>query len=213
MVKKIFKKKWSFESIEKLVKGFIDSDNKKGTGVEPADPNSPSWFKYVAILTAGLAGLAGFLVVRSGTLTNQAIFQSNQAILAQAQASDSWAEYQADSIKARIVETQLLPSSPISATDRAALAKEDEDLRSRQPQSKQAATDQTALRDKHIQATQKLTKEKGLLEYASLAVQFGIVLASVAAMVKKPFVLHLGILAGIGGALITAWAMLEGLIP
>lgn len=206
MIKKMLKKKLSFASIEKLVKSFTDSD-KKGGHTEPSDPNSPAWLKYVAILTAALAGLAGFLVVRSATLTNQAIFESNQAILAQAQASDAWAEYQADSIKARIVETQLVPSSPLSAEDRAALAKTDEDLRARQPQSKQTANDETAERDKHMRKTQILADEKGRLEYASLAAQLGIVLGSVAAMVKKPVVLHAAILAGIAGAGITVWAM------
>src|ERR1700727_1579979 len=64
------------------------------------------WLKHVAVLTGVLAALAGFLTVRSTVLTNDGIYESNQAVLAQTEASDAWGEYQADSIKARVVEMQ-----------------------------------------------------------------------------------------------------------
>src|ERR1700691_3502137 len=79
----------------------------------------------VAVLTGVLAALTGFLTVRATTLTNQAIYESNQAILSQTQASDAWAEYQADSVKAHIVEMQLLPSAPLRPADKAKLVKMD----------------------------------------------------------------------------------------
>ncbi len=85
-----------------------------------AEAEAP-WIKHVALLTGVLAAVAGFLLtVRMTILTNDAIYLSNQAILAQTEASDAWAEYQADSIKARIVETQLIPSNPLDAADHAA---------------------------------------------------------------------------------------------
>ena len=155
---------------------------EKGKKAAPG-VNEPPWLKYVAMLTGVLAALAGFLVVRSTTLTNQAIFESNQAILAQAEASDAWAEYQADSIKARIIETQLAASSSIPDEGRASLEKDDHDIRARQPQSKQAAADKTAKRQAHMSEVEKRMGQKDLLEYAGLAVQLGIALASVAAMV------------------------------
>jgi len=176
------------------------------------DANDPPWIQYVAMLTGVLAALAGFLVVRSTTLTNKAIFESNQAILAQAQASDAWVEYQADSIKARIIETQLLPSSPISAEDKAVLKKTDEDIRGRQPQSKQLATDEEHERAMHMGKVQDHMEQKDLLEYAGLAVQLGIALASVAAMIKRRIVFVAGVAAGSAGILIAAYTMLGHLV-
>jgi len=190
--------------IRKAVISLSEPDKPKKSG---PDPNDPPWLKYVAMLTGILAALAGFLVVRSTTLSNQAIFQSNQAILAQAEASDAWAEYQADSIKARIVETQLVPSSRISAADRADLTKTDNDLRTRQPQSKQLANDKTLERQSHMGEVQKNMAEKDLLEYASLAVQLGIALASVAAMVRRRLAFEAGVLAGVIGIAIAAYAL------
>ena len=76
--------------------------------LQAATGEDPSWIKQVAVLTGVLAAISGYLVVRSTMLTNDAIYMSNQAILAQTQSSDAWAEYQADSIKARVVETALL---------------------------------------------------------------------------------------------------------
>ena len=211
MLKKLLDQKPTLETLEKLMDSLGEPD-KPAPVSHAHDSSDPSWLKYVAMLTGILAALAGFLVVRSTTLTNQAIFQSNQAILAQAESSDAWAEYQADSIKAHIVETQLLPSSPLSAEDRATLMKTDQDLRGRQPQNKQTATDKALERDAHMKETQKRMDEKDLLEYAGLAVQMGIVLASVAAMVKKKMALHAGIVAGVIGAAITAYAFLGPLI-
>lgn len=206
MIKKILKKKLTLANLEKLIDGLGDADKKKvaeATGVEGL-----SWLKYVAMLTGALAALAGFLVVRSANLTNQAIFASNQAILAQAEASDAWAEYQANSIKARIVETELVASNPLNPNDRAALAKVDEDLRNRQPASKELASQKTSERDQHMKDTEKHMAEKDLLEYAGLAVQMGIVLASMAAMVKKPIALYAAFIVALIGGLLTAYAFI-----
>ena len=94
----------------------------------------------VAVLTGVLAALTGFLTVRMTTLTNQAIYESGQAILSQTEASDAWSEYQAESIKAHIVEMQILPSSPLNANDKAALRKTDEDFRDKQTGLKAATS-------------------------------------------------------------------------
>ena len=97
------------------------------------------WIKQVAVLSGTLAALTGFLTVRVTTLTNDAIYESNQAILAQTQSSDHWAEYQAASIKSRIVETALISSSNLSRAKREELTATAQDFRDRQPELKKAA--------------------------------------------------------------------------
>ena len=63
---------------------------------------------------------------------------ATRGVLFQAQASDKWAEYQADSIKARIVETALLTAPP-GTKSTVSLQAAAADLRARQPNDKATA--------------------------------------------------------------------------
>jgi hypothetical protein len=129
--------------------------------------DAPRWLKQVAMLTGVLAAISGYLTVRSATLTNDAIYMSNRAILAQTQSSDAWAEYQADSIKARVVETAILaaPNSP----NLDALTKEAKELRARQPALRKTASGKVAERDDHLKDGGKRLAERDQLVYAGFA--------------------------------------------
>ena len=200
--------KKNLKSLVSKVKDRIDASK---------NPNAenPPWVRQVALLTGLLAAISGFLVVRATAVTNNAIYESNQAILSQTEASDAWNEYQADSIKARVIETALATAADLSAESRAALNKQAADLRNRQPTVKQTATDKTADRDRHLQVGLKWLAEKDLLGYAGLAAQLGIALASVAAMVRWRTPFHVGIAAGVICIAITiyAFAAYYGMTP
>jgi Domain of unknown function (DUF4337) len=200
---------------DKNIKAIVAKVKARIDATQNNAAENPSWIKQVAMLTGVLAAISGFLVVRSTAVTNNAIFESNQAILSQTEASDAWSEYQADSIKAHIVETALATAQATSADSHAALTKEAADLRAHQPKLKQAATDKTAERDRHLQTGLKWLTEKDLLGYAGLAAQLGIALASVAALVRwrTPFVA--GILAGAVciGITLYAFAAYSGIAP
>ncbi len=179
----------------------------KFTGGENRGEAPPPWVNYVALLTGVLAGVAGFLTVRATTLTNNAIYESNQAILAQAQSSDAWAEYQADSIKAHIVETQLATASGLDPQRRAALEAAAADFRARQPKSKATAEAQSAERDAHMAQGKGLRETRDLISYADLATQLGIALASVAAMVRVRRAFEGAIAVGVIGVAIALYAL------
>jgi len=191
--------KKNLKSLVIKVKERIDASKN------PAADN-PLWVRQVALLTGLLAAISGFLVVRSTVVTNNAIYESNQAILSQTEASDAWNEYQADSIKARVVETALATAADLSAESRAALNKQAADLRARQPKIKQTAADKTADRDRHLQTGLKWLATKDLLGYAGLSAQLGIALASVAAMVRWRTPFLVGIAAGAVCIAITVYA-------
>ncbi|HEU5048065.1 MAG TPA: DUF4337 family protein [Rickettsiales bacterium] len=193
------------EKIISTVKTLGDVAAQAASGAPAAEQNGPEWAGQVAVLTGVLAALTGFLTVRSTMLTNEAIYESNQAILSQTQASDAWAEYQANSIKARIVEMQLIPSSGISPGDREDLTKMDKDLRGRQPGNKEEATAKTQERQAHLDMGLKKLKQKDLLGYAGMLAQIGIALASVAALVKRRSVFYAGVATGVGACVITAY--------
>lgn len=74
----------------------------------------PVWYRWMAALTGVLAAMAGFLVVHAGNLANQAMIDSSLSTRAQTKASDAWSEYQANSIKARIVETAMLECNELN---------------------------------------------------------------------------------------------------
>jgi hypothetical protein len=148
------------------------------------------------------------LTVRATTLTNEAIYESNQAILSQTQASDAWAEYQANSIKAHIVAMQLLPSSPLNDEDRARLTKMEKDFRDRQPLSKQTAESKAGEREAHLKNGMKRLQQKDMLEYAGMVAQLGIALASIAALVRTRMAFDVAIAAGVIAVCITGWVFL-----
>src|SRR5262245_63904016 len=60
------------------------------------------WIVYLSFSTALIAVFAAIAALESGTFANEALVQKNEALLAQAQASDQWAYYQAKSVKAAI---------------------------------------------------------------------------------------------------------------
>jgi hypothetical protein len=180
---------------------------QKFTKHEKSDEAAPKWVGYVALLTGILAGLAGFLTVRATTLTNNAIYESNQAILAQAQSSDSWNEYQADSIKARIIETQINANPGLDAQGRAALEAQAKDFRDRQPKIQTDAQNLAKQRDDHLAAGKGLLATRDLLAYADLATQLAIALASVAAMVRVRRAFDGAIAIGAIGVVIALYAL------
>lgn len=197
----------ALEKIKVLAESLVPSEEKK-TAV-PAE-NQPAWVNQVAVLTGVLAALAAFLTVRATSLTNDAIYESNQAVLAQTEASDAWAEYQADSIKARIVEVQLLPSSSLSARDKKKLNTEYDDLRDRQPKIKQDAQDKETLRQDHLGKSLNRLGQRDLLGYAGMAAQLGIALASVAALTHKRQIFYTAIGIGVTSLLLTAYVFVSG---
>jgi hypothetical protein len=156
-----------------------------------------------------LAAFAGFLTVRGANLTNQAIYHSGQAVLHQAQASDAWAEYQSASIKARIVETALL-SGAADAAGKNSLDAQAKELRDRQPPIKQRAQDQEAQREAELHNSAQRLAQKDLLDYAGMAVQLGIALASVAALTRRAPAFAVGVLCGAIGVAVTGYAIVVG---
>lgn len=59
----------------------------------------PRWLDVLAVSTALFAVLAAVAALESGNYANEALYAANQAVLRQTQAVDTWAEFQADSIK------------------------------------------------------------------------------------------------------------------
>src|SRR5260370_16142983 len=64
------------------------------------------WIVYLSFSTALIAVFAAIAALESGTYSNEALLQKNEALLAQTKASDQWAYYQAKSVKGAIYASQ-----------------------------------------------------------------------------------------------------------
>ena len=179
---------------------------------QPNPPNPPGnatplWLKRLPMVTGLLAGLAGFLTVRSANMSNQAIYKSNQAILHQSLASDQWEEYQADSVKRHVDENSMR----IGVTDpvaRKTIEDEIKSLQTRQVTTKLKAEDETQLRVQELQNGSETLATKDMLDYAGVGAQLGIALASVAALTKKQAAFHVGLFAGAIAVAVTGYAII-----
>jgi hypothetical protein len=173
---------------------------------DAVDSGIPIWLKRVPMITGVLAGLAGFLTVRGAGMANEVNHRSILAVLDQAQASDAWAEYQADSLKAHMTETAL-KTTTLSDTDRSDLEKDLKKYRDRQAPAQKEATDKQALRDQELDLGNHTMQQKNLLDYAGVAAQLGIALASIAALTRKKPAFHVGVGVGILAVGLTGYAL------
>jgi hypothetical protein len=63
--------------IKKNVSAVVDKVKSRIETARNEDISKAPWVKQVAMLTGVLAAMSGFLDVRSTTITNDAIYQSN----------------------------------------------------------------------------------------------------------------------------------------
>ena len=62
-------------------------------------PHRPRWLDFLALSTALFAVLTAVAALLAGDSANEALYRSNLATLSQAKASDTWGEFQAESLK------------------------------------------------------------------------------------------------------------------
>ncbi len=174
---------------------------------QPADSSQPPWMKRVAMMTGVLAGLVGFLSVRGNNMSIQANDNSTQAVLHRATESDHWAEYQADSVKKNEAEAMAKIAPNDKARD--ALLADAESFGARQAPLKEKAAAEKALGEQEMQNHDEKMKVRGLIDYAGMAAQIGIALASISALTRKQFAYWIGMAAGFIAFIITGLALLH----
>jgi hypothetical protein len=152
------------------------------------------WSDWVALITAVLAVITAFASAESSNV-------SAAEILAQAQESDTWALYQAESLKshAYAMQSELLDLLPSDAT-----------LQPKREAAKKAYAEAIAkYSGQKVEADQKakaLAAERQRLDLRGvrdgrsvIGLQIAIVLCSVAGLTKKRWLLAAGLFAGLSG--------------
>ncbi len=131
----------------------------------------------VAVL-AVMAATAGSLETVEG---GRAITQSSEAVLAQDKATDSWNEYQADSLKRHMYEIASVSGGPKAAQYEKEIGKD----RESQQKAREKAEDSEKERDARLRESALHEQRHHWLTGAATLIEIGIALSTVAIITSK----------------------------
>lgn len=158
----------------------------------------------VAIFTAIISSFAAVISYHSSSQQNEAFLLKNEAVIAQAKASDQWAFYQAKSSKGHLMElaSELLPADKAKYYEQQ-LQKYNDQKQQIMKQAQQYETNSlTADQQSDTLMSTHHQESQGML-----LLQIAISLASVTALTKKRWLFILASLAAVGGIIFSflAW--------
>ena len=157
------------------------------------------WIVYLSFSTALIAVLAAIAALESGTFSNQALIEKNEALLAQAKASDQWSYYQAKSVKSTIYSSQAA-AAQIANPDLAAKARSEADR-----YGKEEEEISRSAKELEKEVAEKTERSSASMEhhhrfaYSVTMFQISIALAAVAALSRQKAVWYAGLVVGVIG--------------
>lgn len=154
----------------------------------------------IALFSAILATLGAVVSFLGGHTQNEALYYKNEAVLLKARASDDWAYYQAEDIKAHLIETATRAGATVA--DRADIARyraRAQGLR-RDAERLDARSEEANAESVHALAPH--TK----LAMAMTAIQVAIALGSIAALTHRSWLLWGGVAFAVVGIATVALA-------
>lgn len=174
----------------------------------------PHWLvSAVAITVAVLAVLAAYASFSGGKAVHDSLASLTEAALLQSQASDQWAFYQAKGIKRHVFEVQRdvlrVGGTPAAA---ALAARYNGEVSRYATDQDKISKDAQALERRRDDARRAAERYDALHENFGRAValfQVGIVLCSVAAIVRRTPLWYGGMVAGAAGAVLLLQALLR----
>jgi uncharacterized protein DUF4337 len=180
--------------------------------IEPAE-GQPNWLvTAVAITVAVLAVLAAYASFAGGKAVHDSLANLTEAAVLQNQASDQWAFYQAKGIKRHVFEVQRdvlrLGGTPQGA---ALAARYDREVKRYTSEQEKISKDAQALEHRRDGALHVAERYDALHDRFGRSVAFfqvGIVLCSVAAIVRRPAMWYGGMAAGAVGLAVLLQALL-----
>ncbi|MBC5827273.1 MAG: DUF4337 domain-containing protein [Candidatus Eremiobacteraeota bacterium] len=158
--------------------------------------------RFIPLLAAVLAIFAGLSSLYASRLGEEGLSSKNEAVLAQARASDMWAEYQAESIKAHLYEIAVI-ANVSTPTGRSRLRALEAQYRRRQPALLSSAKMAEEDRDAALRFSQRIESRKVKFDIAVALYEVAIVLASIAAIVRRWALFGLSAAGGVVGLAFT----------
>jgi predicted HNH restriction endonuclease len=164
-----------------------------------ASEHRARWIVYLSFSTALIAVMAAVAALESGAFSNEALLLKNEALLAQAKASDQWAYYQAKSVKSTIYSSQAL-AWQLSNPDLAAKAQKEAERYSKEEEeiSKTAKELERGVAEKTELSSQSM-EHHHRFAYSVTMFQISIALAAVAALSRQRPVWFAGLVVAVAG--------------
>ncbi|HLY66415.1 MAG TPA: DUF4337 domain-containing protein [Chloroflexota bacterium] len=173
------------------------------------DGSASRWIQMVALTTGVMAVLAAVGAQESATLSSEALLLSNRSVLAQAKASDAWNEYQADSVKSKVYDTQTLVAAG-NPSQAAAFSGQAQSEAAKQPGLQSEAQNLEAERDRLLTESGQKNAIHETFARSLGALQIGIALAAIGAVTRRRESWYLGCVFGLAGAGLLGWGFAGG---
>jgi hypothetical protein len=165
-------------------------------GADEAEHSGQRWTLYLSLSTAIIAVVAAIASLESGANESQALLEKNEAILAQTQATDQWAYYQAKGTKAAIYGVQ----AEVAPSEVAAKFREEETHFKRQQEEieKEARALEQEV-NRHNAEGEEYFHHHHRFALGVTIFQVSIALSAIAALAKRKPLWYVSMLVGAGG--------------
>ncbi len=165
---------------------------------ERAEHGREGGTRRILLIAAVFAVIAAILSLFANQRATLALQEKNDAILAQAKASDAWNFYQARSIKSKIYDaTSTLPSLSDAARKKLTAAAKHESRDQKKLQDE--ATEYQKQVTEHAERSERLMHSHEILEAAVTFFEVAIAIVSIAGMTASGPLVVLGVLAAVAG--------------
>jgi hypothetical protein len=152
--------------------------------------------RFVPLIAAVLAVMAGLSSLYAGRLSERILTLKNEAVLDEVTASDLWSEYQAESVKGHLYEISALSQTGARASTMRQRAAQ---YRVEQKPLMREARRHEALRDAELRESTDTERRKASLDVAVALFEISIVLVSIAALARRPWLLAFAAVGGVAG--------------
>ena len=157
------------------------------------------WIVYLSFSTALIAVLAAIAALESGTYSNEALLEKNEALLAQTKASDQWAYYQAKSVKGTIYASQAAAAQASNSELAARAQKEAERYATEEEEISKTAKELEKEVKEDSERSSESMEHHHRFAYAVTMFQISIALAAVAALSRQKSVWFAGLAVAVMG--------------
>ena len=169
---------------------------------------APHWLRPLSFTTALIAVFAAVASLLSGAYSNDAILEKNDAILAQAKASDQWAYYQAKGIKGSLAASQSEVLAPTNPALSAKLKADTERYKVEQEEIEKQAHELEATEKEHNEKSDHLLERHHQFAFAVTLFQIAIAMGAIAALARRQLLWWIGLAASLVGLAFSVRGML-----
>jgi len=185
----------------------VETENLREAIHEELEREGGAFLKRIALTTAILAAFAAVAALQAGSTANEALMLKTEATRLQAEASDKWAYYQAQGIKATVQEAARNAWLAASREPPTALAEKEQRYAAERVKLEQEARALEHDRDEKSHEADHLLHRHHGFAYAVTLFQVSIALGAIAALTRARsiWVGSMGI--GLGGIVLFVTAL------